>query len=97
MPQYVFVQALLWKMPDQTPLTLQQVTDTVAYVEGLDFDVKLKRFDRIFEVQPAVLLKKLMRRVIIATGLLLGGCKVPAVDGDRRPIALLEPQASPLE
>jgi hypothetical protein len=53
--QYHFVQALLRKMPDQTPLTLHQVTDTVAYVESLDFDAKLKRFDRIFEVQPAVL------------------------------------------
>lgn len=42
-------------MPDQTPLTLQQVADAVAYVEGLDFDVKLERFDRIFEAQPAVL------------------------------------------
>ena len=42
-------------MSDQTTITLQQVADTVAYVESLDFDAKLKSVDRIYEAQPAAL------------------------------------------
>ena len=42
-------------MPNQTPITLQQVTSTITYIESLDTDAKLTSFDRIFEAQPAVL------------------------------------------
>jgi hypothetical protein len=42
-------------MPSQTPITLQQVSSTRAYVESLDTDAKLKSFDQIFEAQSAVM------------------------------------------
>ena len=43
------------RMSDNKPISLQQVAEVVAYVESLDFEAKLKRVDRIFADQPAVL------------------------------------------
>jgi hypothetical protein len=42
-------------MSDNKPISLQQVAEVIAYVESLDFEAKLKRVDRIFADQPAVL------------------------------------------
>ena len=42
-------------MPNQNPISLQQVASTITYIESLDADAKLRSFDRIFEAQPAVL------------------------------------------
>jgi len=42
-------------MVNQTPITLQQITNTISYVESLSFDEKIRIFDLIFEAQSAVL------------------------------------------
>jgi hypothetical protein len=42
-------------MSQDKPLTVDQVAEAIAYVESLDLEAKVKRLDRIFADQPAVL------------------------------------------
>ena len=42
-------------MSENTSISVEQVAEAIAYINGLDMAAKLKRVDHIFEDQPAVL------------------------------------------
>jgi hypothetical protein len=42
-------------MSQDKPLSVNQVAEAIAYVDSLDFEAKVKRADKIFADQPAVL------------------------------------------
>ena len=42
-------------MSQDKPLSVNQVAEAIAYVNSLDFEAKVKRADKIFADQPAVL------------------------------------------